>query len=305
MNFNNWILSIITLLFITHVSCEGSNSSEQKDGQDNEQAQLILSNLKVSINDKVGNPVISKKLTYPKPLNSILTTEEGQSYRISFTAKKKTISNDEEAIKLNLAVVLFNHTETSKLSYLPFKQSKGANYKLTLGPKKLPNFIKKNPGNYEVTLLLGGVKKVESIKYKVGKVEFKVDKLTEENKKYQFEPKPIIEHQFRQPDKIANSTLSYLFSILVLSPWLILLGLWSKLNINIKEFPFNEPTALIYSSSFIVCLSGYLILAYLYWIRLTIFDTLFCFFPLTLATIVFGKFTLSRAQAKLHVKAKN
>jgi len=102
---------------------------------------------------------------------------------------------------------------------------------------------------------------------------------------------PEIRHEFRVPEKRPNPVVSLIFTALVAAPLLLLFVGWLRVGININNFPFSG-TAFLCAVGFHGCLFAILGLFVLYWLNLTMFQTLGYLALLAIPTIPLGQQTL-------------
>jgi oligosaccharyltransferase complex subunit delta (ribophorin II) len=110
---------------------------------------------------------------------------------------------------------------------------------------------------------------------------------------YRYSKKPEIEHQFQVPEKRPPAVVSNVFTVIVLSPLLLLLILWLKIGINISNFPMS-----LSAVGFHVGLAAIFGLYYLYWVSLNMFDTVRYLGLLGIPTFLFGNRLLSGIAGK-------
>lgn len=82
---------------------------------------------------------------------------------------------------------------------------------------------------YDMTLLVGGPQVEESLQYALGEIEVRgpASNPPVRAARVQYEVQPEIHHQFRPDQKLINVAISGFFSLLVLSPVAVLIGLVS------------------------------------------------------------------------------
>ncbi|KAI9100416.1 Dolichyl-diphosphooligosaccharide--protein glycosyltransferase subunit Swp1 [Phlyctochytrium arcticum] len=122
-----------------------------------------------------------------------------------------------------------------------------------------------------------------------------------------FAAQPELHHTFRAPDKMPNKVLSLTFSLLVLAPWLLLLGSYIVLGANVKNV-FSNSVLFLSGTTFMAALSVCVLLYYIYWVRLNLFQLLGYGSALGTVTAIVGRQALvARAalrQASRVVKVK-
>lgn len=105
--------------------------------------------------------------------------------------------------------------------------------------------------------------------------------------------RPEIIHQFREPEKRPARLVSDLFTGLCIVPLLVLFVLWSKLKINLSDFPFT-----LSALGFHLGFGGILSLFCVFFWKLNMFDTMRYLLPLALATFFFGNRLLRSIAAR-------
>lgn len=80
-----------------------------------------------------------------------------------------------------------------------------------------------------MTLLVGGPQVEESLQYALGEIEVREPTSNPPVRaaRVQYQAQPEIHHQFRPDQKLINVAISGFFSLLVLSPFAVLIGLVS------------------------------------------------------------------------------
>ncbi|KAG6865963.1 hypothetical protein C0991_010219 [Blastosporella zonata] len=103
-----------------------------------------------------------------------------------------------------------------------------------------------------------------------------------------FYPLPEIHHAFRSEQKLPPRPISMLFSAVVLSPWLVLLALWSQVSIRVPHL--SSPSIF----PFVATLGAFEALLVWYWVDLKLGQVLAYGAVLGLVTIFTGKQALSK-----------
>lgn len=130
------------------------------------------------------------------------------------------------------------------------------------------------------------------------------------------EVKPEIVHMFREPDARPARIVSDVFTGLCIAPLFLLFILWAKIGVNVRNFPFSL-SALgfhigfgckfddfqsmhIFDMDFIktIPFSAILGLFVIFWLRLTMFETIRYLLVLGLITFICGHRLLSNIATK-------
>ncbi|KAK4515663.1 Vacuolar protein sorting-associated protein 26 [Mucor velutinosus] len=117
-----------------------------------------------------------------------------------------------------------------------------------------------------------------------------------------FELQPEIHHVFRAAEKMPPASFSKLFTLITLSPWLVLLGGWLQLGITpakvISELVSGPTVRAVSIAAFVTSLLAVEYLFYLYWTQLNLFQTLTYLSGLTVITFFAGQRALSSIQSR-------
>jgi len=115
-----------------------------------------------------------------------------------------------------------------------------------------------------------------------------------------YAPRPVIEHNFRKAEKRPPQTISFAFTIAVLSPCFFLFVGLIRVGANIRNFPFGA--GFIWAVGFQACLGAILALFAFYWLALNMVQTLFYLGVLSVPTVFFAQKTLNNLAAQNKIK---
>ncbi|KAF1798665.1 Oligosaccharyltransferase subunit Ribophorin II-domain-containing protein [Mucor lusitanicus] len=117
-----------------------------------------------------------------------------------------------------------------------------------------------------------------------------------------FELQHEIHHVFRPAEKMPPASFSKLFTLVTLSPWLVLIGGWLQLGITpgkvISELVSGSTVRTVSIAAFVTSLLAVEYLFYLYWTQLNLFQTLTYLSGLTVITFFAGQRALSSIQSR-------
>lgn len=154
-------------------------------------------------------------------------------------------------------------------------------------------------GVYELTMILGDALISNPTKWVLGNVDFTFHpKPPAPEPEVHYEPLPEIHHQFRKPEPRPPAVLSNIFCAMVLTPWLILLFMWPKVGVNIRNFFSFGISGMVFQSS-LFSIGG---LYVLYWWQLNMFQTLFYLSGLSVIAFLSGHRTLRTRAANRMAK---
>ncbi|KAI9314986.1 Dolichyl-diphosphooligosaccharide--protein glycosyltransferase subunit Swp1 [Dichotomocladium elegans] len=115
-----------------------------------------------------------------------------------------------------------------------------------------------------------------------------------------FELQPEIHHIFREPESMPPVWFSQLFTLIALSPWIVLIIGWFGLGLTplsvIGQLTSGSALRPVSIILFLGSLAACEYLFYLYWTRLNIFETLPYLALLLIVTFVTGKNALTQVQ---------
>jgi len=111
-----------------------------------------------------------------------------------------------------------------------------------------------------------------------------------------------INHKFRDPEKLPPQAVSYLFTLLVLLPILLLFYGFSAAGANLSDFP-SSSKHVWFAFGFQIMIGALLGLLVLYWFYLNLFPALKFLAVLSIPTILFGQKALHHL-AQQHSKQK-
>ncbi|ORZ03941.1 Dolichyl-diphosphooligosaccharide--protein glycosyltransferase subunit Swp1 [Syncephalastrum racemosum] len=117
-----------------------------------------------------------------------------------------------------------------------------------------------------------------------------------------FEWRPEIQHIFRDPDAMPSTWFSQAFTLITLSPWLVLLVGWLGIGVTpakvVSELMAGPSLRMVSIIAFLASLGAIEYVFYLYWTRLNLFQTLPYLAGLVAITFITGQRALTQVQAK-------
>ncbi|KAI8910668.1 Dolichyl-diphosphooligosaccharide--protein glycosyltransferase subunit Swp1 [Powellomyces hirtus] len=195
--------------------------------------------------------------------------------------------NDKPLSVQQVVLGVYSHETKSETSFIcPSKQN--GQYACALDLKEASVQSSVDPGQTTLKLYIAS-HDVIPVSYNVGDIELSFTAPQKEESVWDiFHPLPEIKHQFRADEKMPNQLLSSVFSLGVLAPWLLLIGMYVSLSANVKNLFANSPS-LTFGSVFIASLAAVMSLYYVYWLRLNLFQLLGYGSVIGVVTAVFGR----------------
>ncbi|KAJ8385339.1 hypothetical protein AAFF_G00190550 [Aldrovandia affinis] len=232
--------------------------------------EVAITNMDLSVVDKdqsIGTK--TTRVDYPSKAKSSFTADSHQNFAMSF--QLVDVKTGVELTPHQTFVRLHNQKTGQEVVFVAEPDSKKV-YKFELDTAERKSEFDSMSGTYALYLIVGDATLENPILWNLADVVLKF--LEEEapsviQPKTLYVPKPEIKHLFREPEKKPPTVVSNTFTILVLSPLLLLLILWIKLGANISNFSFS-PSSILFHLGHAAMLG----LMYVYWTHLNMFQTL-------------------------------
>jgi len=148
-------------------------------------------------------------------------------------------------------------------------------------------------GDYSLTLILGDAVVSNPISWVVADLEISLPDGGQKKEQGIYQPKPEITHLFREPEARPPQFVSSLFTLLCLSPFLLLLLLWAKLGANIGNF---SPS--LSSLGFHLGLGAIFGLYLMFWLEFNMFETVRYLVLIGIVTFLCGNSLLANIAKK-------
>ncbi|KAH6580953.1 hypothetical protein BASA61_006701 [Batrachochytrium salamandrivorans] len=240
-----------------------------------------------------GEKPVSFDLKYPETIFDEISVASTDVFSVSFKLHEAaSVTKPFAAQQVMLAIdSLGSKTSASFL----LSSSTAGQYSLILDMsaeavyQKLP----KPSGKYTLTLYIADERSVP-LKYVLGNIDLDVTphvvKVWNDAGDV-FSSQPEITHKMRQPEKMPKQTLSYVFTVATLSPWLLLISMWIALGANVSNL-FASTSLFVFGTAFLAALASLLGLFYVYWCSLTLFELILYGLVISIPTMLLGHRTL-------------
>lgn len=208
--------------------------------------------------------ILFKRLKHPEPVKELLEAEFNQRFQLKFGLKDLQSDNEFQAHQVFLR---FQNEETQQ-EVIFVAEKEGDSYKVDLNLNTRSNDFGNLMGTYQIELLVGDALVENSIRWSIGKINLKLPS-TAKPVKNEFVAKPEIRHLFREQEKRPLQIISSFFTLLCLSPLVLLFILWITIGVNLNGFRVSLSSLLFHVSFALVFL--------LYWcffVQLNMFQTL-------------------------------
>jgi len=233
-------------------------------------AKIMVTDVEIGVGDR-DQAAITKtsKLTFPDKIAKVLEADYHQKLVMTFNLKDL---NNEQLVTVHQTFVRLVHETTGQEIFFVAEADNEDHYKFTLdvgttGKESFNNLS----GKYRMSLIIGDKAMQVPIAWTLGDVSLTFSGQSKKTKRQEriADPKPVIEHMFRVPEKRPAKIVSTAFTVLVLSPLLIMFAMWAKIGANVSNLQFTVPTIIFH-----IGLAGIFILYYMFWVQLDMFHTL-------------------------------
>ncbi|CAB4395206.1 Ribophorin II [Rhizophagus irregularis] len=256
--------------------------------QESSERSFVITDLKLAVTTSDSVRKLTESVEYPSSLDKPIELSHGDNLKIIFSLRDK---ETKKGIQPHQSMIILSSKQTENQIPIIVTVRDNGKARAELNMLDIPEnlFL----GNYSLNLIIGTFSHNNPINYQIGTVNIDVPYLSPVLIKYG--PKPEIHHIFRPDQKLPPTIISYSFVIIVLLPWLFLIGAWIHLGVNIS-FLTSEPGSLPVIISFLFTLLAIEILFYNYWTHLNIFQTLSWLSGLSILAFLSGQKALSDVQ---------
>jgi len=195
-----------------------------------------------------------------------------------------------KAVKVHQSFVVVANKQTNQ-EIVEIAQIQGRQHRVHLSLPSHSAQLHQKSGKYEVNIFVGDFYVEKSISWSPLSIQISFPNTTNQQDQSPFAMKAPIEWTFRAPDSRASKTLSFVFTLAVLSPWIVLLIGLPAVGANLKNFPGG--TTSFFALGFVGGLGAILLLYALYWFQLNMMQTLLYLSGLAIPTFFCGFKTLN------------
>ncbi|KAJ6643479.1 Dolichyl-diphosphooligosaccharide--protein glycosyltransferase subunit 2 [Pseudolycoriella hygida] len=254
--------------------------------------KVKVKGLEIGVGESDSTSALKKQtVEYPNKLSEELNADAQQKVILRVTLADEATG---QPMTVHQAFIRLQHKETSEEIIFVAEQDTSKAYKFDMDVGARSADFGHNSGLYSMDLIVGDASLSNSFKWYVADIQLKFSSQPKvANKTPIRSSRPEIVHQFREPEKRPARFVSDLFTGLCIVPLLVLFVLWSKLKVNLSDFPFSL-SALGFHLGFGAILS----LFCLFFWKLNMFDTIRYLLPLALATFFFGNRLLRSIAAR-------
>ncbi|XP_017049749.1 dolichyl-diphosphooligosaccharide--protein glycosyltransferase subunit 2 [Drosophila ficusphila] len=258
--------------------------------------RVKVQSLEVGIAESDASAATRKQsVTYPGKLQEVLSADSTQKLLLKAVLVEE--SNNKPLAVHQAFVRLFNKKTDKEIIFVAEQDSSKA-YKFDMDVGNNGKNFNYQSGTYSIYLTVGDASLSNSFEWLVAEVQLKFNEDKEVKPKTTSGPLPEIIHQFRVPDKRPPRIVSDIFTGLCITPLVLLFVFWGKLGINVSNLTLAPSTI-----GFHLGFGGILVLFFVFWLQLNMFQTLRLLIPIAVFTFLAGNRLLRRLYAQRNSKA--
>ena len=243
--------------------------------------------------DQTTAPKLSA-VSHPSKMSKTLEADHHHKIIFKFSLKDKVSS---EKVKVHQAFVRMYHAESGAEIVFVAEPDSALTYKFDLDLGSKGKDFGGRSGKYEIHLIVGDAVISNPFSWHVGDINIKLPALdapvVEDSSATKSGPKPEIKHMFREPEKRPPTSVSNLFTILCLAPFVVMLLAWLRIGVGLSGYSLSLP-ALLFQAG----LGGIFALYYYFWLELNMFATVKYLMMIGVVTFLCGNSMLVRIADK-------
>jgi len=240
----------------------------------------------------VDQSVASKthKIAYPTKFGTLLEADHHHKVTLKFAVKDKAT---QEKVKVHQAfVTLVNAQTKAEIVFVAEPSGSDAVYSFELDVSAKAKEFASVSGKYQMNLIIGDAVIANPLSWNVAdlKITFPAAESATASKDQDASGvRPEIQHKFREPEKRPPAVVSNAFTVLCLTPFVVLFAAWAKLGVNVSGFPFS-----LTSVGFHLGLGAIFALYYFFWLNMSMFSTMKYLIMIGVVTFLCGNSMLSK-----------
>ncbi|XP_017837258.1 dolichyl-diphosphooligosaccharide--protein glycosyltransferase subunit 2 [Drosophila busckii] len=249
--------------------------------------RVKVQGLELGIAESDSSAAMRKQsVTYPSKLKDELTADSTQKLLLKAVLVDESSS---KPIKVHQAFVRLQNKQNDKEIIFVAEQDSSKAYKFDMDVGNQGKNFDYESGVYNVYLTVGDASLSNSFDWLLAEVQLKFNQDQVGKPGTKRGPLPEIVHQFRVPDKRPPRIVSDVFTGLCITPLVLLFVFWGKLGINVSNLSLSPSTI-----GFHLGFGGILALFFVFWLQLSMFQTLRLLVPIAIFTFLCGNRVLRR-----------
>lgn len=253
--------------------------------------QLADIELRVTDTENGGRGAVTE-LAFPATKAGAMTVSSKEHLTLSFNVVNIATKN---AMAVHQAFIKLTHVDTkTEIIYIAETGGSDNNYKFDLDLATAATDLGSKNGEYLITVVVGDAVIANPISWDAVKIDVTFPEGDEnEITSSDYEVKSEIRHTFRQPEARPPMVVSNVFTLICLSPFLLMLMLWAKMGVNISNITFSLSTLGFYFG--LASIFGLYVVS---WLCLNMFQTMQYLLVLGVFTFLCGNSLLSSIARK-------
>ncbi|XP_002138871.2 dolichyl-diphosphooligosaccharide--protein glycosyltransferase subunit 2 [Drosophila pseudoobscura] len=252
--------------------------------------RVKVQSLDVGIAESDASAATRKQsVNYPSKLKETLSADTTQKLLLRAVLVEES---NNKPLAVHQAFVRLYNKQTDKEIIFVAEQDSSKAYKFDMDIGSNGKNFNYQSGTYNIYLTVGDASLSNSFEWLVADIQLKFSEDREVKPKIPSGPRPEIVHQFRVPDKRPPRIVSDIFTGLCITPLVLLFIFWGKLGVNVSNFTLAPSTI-----GFHVGFGGILLLFFVFWMQLNMFQTLRLLIPIAIFTFLTGNRLLRRLYA--------
>lgn len=250
----------------------------------------------ISVTSKKGPDGIKEKLSQKSPLSKVVTLGSQDTVTISLTAK-----DNGKAKRPHQAFVLLKDEETGLEAPFPLTVKDDGKAKVQISQKDIPVQLLSTPKPLKATVVLASFGSAQGLLSPVFDIEFNLDPnaaAPAAEKPLRYGKLPEIHHIFRGDPKSPPMVVSFFFTVVVLAPLPLLLGVWFTLGANVDHLSKAVSAAPLSYAAFIGSIFAMEFAFLLYYSTWNLFQLLPAVGILSTIIVFSGKNALGEVQSR-------
>jgi len=230
------------------------------------------------------------KLTYPSLETEKISVDYKERILLNFNVLD---SVTKKAMLIHQAFIKLTHIETAAEIIYVAEAANSKLYMFDLDLGQAAQDFNSKSGAYSVSVILGDAVITNPTSWHAANIHINFPEDSSPKEAGLYSAKPEIRHLFREPEPRPSAVVSNAFTLLCLSPILIMLALWFKLGVNCSNFPFS-----LAAVGFHLGLASIFLLYTYFWLELNMFQTVKYLTVLGVITFLCGNSLLASIAKK-------
>ncbi|KAF8586605.1 oligosaccharyl transferase delta subunit [Ramaria rubella] len=251
-------------------------------------AKLTLQSPRVTITDSTASLIRNEPLSLAHPLSPPLTLGASETLKLTFQVLEK---DSGQGVQPHQTFLRFHDPQTDEEGVQPLRVSSTGKASFELNLARPPVSLPPTPNAsvpLHVTLIIGSFEH-SPLSHSLFDLYLPVSHPASQHPdEPSFHPLPEIHHTFQPAPKTPFVVFSALGAALVVTPWIVLIGLWGSIP---HRLPHLSSPAILLFVGLLASLEG---LLFLYWVRLRLGEVLLYGAILGGVTVAAGKSALGR-----------